>query len=745
MGLFDFGKVAQMGLAVGNLEETQRRNDISETNSVTEQGRLKVMQDRLAADQQQNMTAHFTQLMKLSDDPRVRANPDLEDAVFSKIGEVSGFPQFQDKETLSRGRESLRKTFKAMQSNDPQTAKDGLVELAISASPEDFKKFVDSTSKFQDMQQTMENVGLMREINQAQFEKLHDSQSRVNAGQIPYTDAAQSFSQALKGTDSKEFAQAMKFADSFKAKGGPVNKNIAALYSDGGLQKFTGVEVSQIGEMATGKASRYLDVANQSQQALDLLEHGGEIPPGVTKADLRHRVTVGRQVSEAYTTLATWANDPFDATKLKEAKAAFKTVENERKNMEKLNSTNQAEAISIRQNAQTFKESEAYQKHLQTQNKTQAQNEFLAWVGNYPGQATDKEAMREAARIGAAYNTPAEDVWNAIKNPNKPLVENKTTVINDMSDKELGKNMTDHIAKVIDKSYAQATSAVETLDGVERIRKAMESGNIILGPGATVRYAASQVAQLMGVGGKNEEERLANTRNAMRALAQFTLKARTTLRGEGQITEGEQAVLAKAESGEIESFTQPDLKAFLTVTDRLARRSYDNHQKMLEKAKKNKGSEHLAQFYEMDPLPPPGKTAPSKDRVETYGKREDGSPKGAGYFGEIQSPVRPGEFSTELTIGVNLGGKDVNIPLLTPNLSRTEIESVMRGRENKAIIGKAVEHAKSRMKQGKSPYAQDGEVGSLPDWKPKEFDSFYQSLRKGDTYTGPDGKKRTKN
>jgi cytochrome c556 len=481
MGLFDFGKVAQMGLAVGNLEETQRRNDISETNSVTEQGRLKVMQDRLAADQQQNATAHFTQLMKLSDDPRVRANPDLEDAVFSKIGEVSGFPQFQDKETMSRGRESLRKTFKAMQSNDPQTAKDGLVELAISASPEDFKKFVDSTSKFQDMQQTMENVGLMREIKQAQFEKLHDSQSRVNAGQIPYTDAAQSFSQALKGTDSKEFAQAMKFADSFKAKGGPVNKNIAALYSDGGLQKFTGVEVSQIAEMATGKASRYLDVANQSQQALDLLEHGGEVPPGVTKADLRHRATVGRQVSEAYTTLATWSNDPFDATKLKEAKAAFKIVENERKNMDKLNSSNQAEAISIRQNAQTFKESEAYQKHLQAQNKTQAQNEFSAWYGSFQGKPTDQQMASEAARIGAAYSTPTEDVTVAIKNHNKPLVENKITTQMTQEreeSKKVGGGFGDQFVDIM-KADVKAQGKLARLSRMEELLKGLETGGLV--------------------------------------------------------------------------------------------------------------------------------------------------------------------------------------------------------------------------------------------------------------------------
>ena len=228
--LFDMGGMANLALSINNLEETRRRNDIAEQNSVSEQGRLKVMQDRLAVDQAQAQQQHFASLLKLSDDPRVRSNPDLENAVFSKIGEVSGFPQFQDPETFARGRETMRKTFRAMQSNDPDAAKDGLTELAVVASPEDFKKIVDSVKNFQDVRKNIEDVGLMRELQGARLEKLHDEQSKINAGHIPYTDAAQQFSTILNGTDSKEFAQAMKFAESFKAKGSPVSKNIAALY-----------------------------------------------------------------------------------------------------------------------------------------------------------------------------------------------------------------------------------------------------------------------------------------------------------------------------------------------------------------------------------------------------------------------------------------------------------------------------------------------------------------------------------
>lgn len=106
--------------------------------------------------------------------------------------------------------------------------------------------------------------------------------------------------------------------------------------------------------------------------------------------------------------------------------------------------------------------------------------------------------------------------------------------------------------------------------------------------------------------------------------------------------------------------------------------------------------------------------APSKQRVASYGKRQDGTPKGAGYFGEIPHPGKPGQFSTELSIGVNMDGKDAQIPLLVPTLTKQEIDAVIAGKENNGIVQKAVDHAKKRMQQGKSPFAQPNEMIPLP-------------------------------
>jgi len=107
-------------------------------------------------------------------------------------------------------------------------------------------------------------------------------------------------------------------------------------------------------------------------------------------------------------------------------------------------------------------------------------------------------------------------------------------------------------------------------------------------------------------------------------------------------------------------------------------------------------------------------TRPTKERIATYGKRPDGTPKGPGYFGEIPHPGKPGTFSTELTVGVNVGGKDMNIPLLVPTLTKAEIDAVIQGRETKDIIDKAIQHALDRVKRGKSPYAGPDEFYPLP-------------------------------
>ncbi len=99
-----------------------------------------------------------------------------------------------------------------------------------------------------------------------------------------------------------------------------------------------------------------------------------------------------------------------------------------------------------------------------------------------------------------------------------------------------------------------------------------------------------------------------------------------------------------------------------------------------------------------------------------YGNRADGTKKGTGFFGEIKRP--DGSVMTEISIGVGLNGKETQIPLIVPTLTKREMDYLLNSdTESKtfmdkmppSIIDKAVDHAVSRMKLGKSAFADDTE------------------------------------
>lgn len=121
-----------------------------------------------------------------------------------------------------------------------------------------------------------------------------------------------------------------------------------------------------------------------------------------------------------------------------------------------------------------------------------------------------------------------------------------------------------------------------------------------------------------------------------------------------------------------------------------------------------------------DPLRgnPNGLQATVPKKLPKYGNREDGTPKGIGYFGEIARSDDPEMFSTELSVTVGLrdaAGNDRLIPLIVPTLTAEEIAHLVDGGSpTREIVKKAYDHAKERLKMGKSPYAADGEVHPLP-------------------------------
>ncbi len=97
-----------------------------------------------------------------------------------------------------------------------------------------------------------------------------------------------------------------------------------------------------------------------------------------------------------------------------------------------------------------------------------------------------------------------------------------------------------------------------------------------------------------------------------------------------------------------------------------------------------------------------------------YGKRVDGTEKAKGYLGEI--PTADGRVMTEMSVGVEIDGKETLIPSIVPTLTEDEIKYLAEGGSpltNDAIMDKAVAHARKRIAEGKSPFIEKRQSRSV--------------------------------
>lgn len=85
--------------------------------------------------------------------------------------------------------------------------------------------------------------------------------------------------------------------------------------------------------------------------------------------------------------------------------------------------------------------------------------------------------------------------------------------------------------------------------------------------------------------------------------------------------------------------------------------------------------------------------------------RSSGQRKGNGFLGALTRP--DGNVSSELSVGVNFDGKEMEIPSMVPTLTQQEIKHLLGGGEmTDAIVQKAVDHARMRMQHGLPVFAE---------------------------------------
>ena len=101
------------------------------------------------------------------------------------------------------------------------------------------------------------------------------------------------------------------------------------------------------------------------------------------------------------------------------------------------------------------------------------------------------------------------------------------------------------------------------------------------------------------------------------------------------------------------------------------------------------------------------------DDTPDYGDRVDGTQKGTGWQGEV--PVGDDSVMTEKSIGVNVDGQEMQIPLIVKDTTDAELALLKANKPpTKAMIDKAIRSAMKRKAEGKSPFADNEESGFNP-------------------------------
>jgi hypothetical protein len=173
-------------------------------------------------------------------------------------------------------------------------------------------------------------------------------------------------------------------------------------------------------------------------------------------------------------------------------------------------------------------------------------------------------------------------------------VNTEKSLLNDLAG-GLGKSMVD--------ARSGAQSALGTIGTVNRLMDALDTNKVMAGPGTTFRQYGLQVGNLLGVSGKDANEKMLNTRQAIQSLAQLELDAAQQMKGQGQITEAERSIIRRAASGDIDGMTTGELRLLGGVLDRTARSKIQGYNSQVKPLMSNPNAAPIAPFLNVEEPP----------------------------------------------------------------------------------------------------------------------------------------------
>lgn len=210
------------------------------------------------------------------------------------------------------------------------------------------------------------------------------------------------------------------------------------------------------------------------------------------------------------------------------------------------------------------------------------------------GQVVPNPAFQQFELEKAARGRPAVTVNNR--------VENKAS-----------ESVAGQVGPILEKSLTAAEGALRVGDAAQRVVSALDSGQVITGPGANARVKVAQLGQMLGVGGANDQEILLNTRRVIRGLSEMTLQGRKEMSGQGAITDRESALAEKATSGDISDLTPAEIRELANASLRASQYQMQKHKSRVQSAGSLPGMQNVVPFFDVPEMP----QAPAPSAVPT--------------------------------------------------------------------------------------------------------------------------------
>lgn len=214
-----------------------------------------------------------------------------------------------------------------------------------------------------------------------------------------------------------------------------------------------------------------------------------------------------------------------------------------------------------------------------------AQAEIPKLESVFDGQGREQKAFVSPdgglQRVGEAKRPEILDPEVQKARLNLALAGRPVTNVDARTTVKMGESVAAQVGPMLRAARERTEGAINLGRSGEEIIAALDRGGVIAGPAANARLALAQLGEFLGVGGKDSAERLRNTRQVIRSLADAAVEARKRLAGQGPVTDNEAEAVKKASSGDIADLTTEELRLIAGLNIKAARLAARDYQSQI--------------------------------------------------------------------------------------------------------------------------------------------------------------------